>query len=57
MSAAVWFSGSMFCKPGRMDLRGRIFVPGVPACVPEDGKDAEREHTIVVLPEQNVSTI
>lgn len=33
------------------------FVPGVPACVPEDGKDAEREHTIVVLPEQNVSTI
>ena len=46
LDAAVWFSGSMFCKPGRMGLRGRIFVPGVPACVPEDGKDAEREHTM-----------
>ena len=47
----------MFCKSGGVDLRGRIFVPGVPACVPENGKDAECEHAIMVLPEQNVSTI
>ena len=38
------FPAACFASPVAWIFADAFFVPGVPACVPEDGKDAEREH-------------